>query len=81
MLIEKAYAKLHGCYEAIIHGMTNKVIQELIPGGHVTLFKCENKLIRTLCDEVWDALEQGINGDRLIGCGRSVISSSDVRAV
>ena len=34
MLIEKAYAKLHGCYEALIHGLSEKVMLDLTPGGH-----------------------------------------------
>lgn len=70
MLIEKAYAKLHGCYEMIVHGQIHKVMQELSPAAHIALFKTENRLIRTLCDEVWDLLEDGVRNVRLIGCGR-----------
>ena len=37
MLLEKAYAKLHGCYEAIAYGLIEKAMQETTSGAIVTL--------------------------------------------
>jgi hypothetical protein len=41
MLIEKAYAKLHGCYEALIHGLIERAIQDLTLSSHVQVIRRE----------------------------------------
>ncbi len=72
MLLEKAYAKLHGCYEAIAYGMIDKAMQELTPAAGVHALRLEHMNAGSLCDEVWDVLEDGIANNRLVGCGRFV---------
>ena len=69
MLIEKAYAKLHGCYEAIPYGLIEKVLQELTPGGGAECLRLERYPIHRICDEVWEAIERGVASNCLIGCG------------
>lgn len=70
MLIEKAYAKLHGCYEAIAHGMLEKVLHDLTPSAGARCLRLERHRIEAVCDEVWDALESAVEHGALIGCGR-----------
>jgi hypothetical protein len=38
MIIEKAYAKLHGCYEALSFGLIEKVLLDLTPAGKLVTF-------------------------------------------
>jgi len=37
MLLEKAYAKLHGCYESLVHGLIERTIMDLTPAGHCSV--------------------------------------------
>ena len=39
MLIEKAYAKIHGCYESLNYGLIEKVIPDLTESAHVQVFR------------------------------------------
>lgn len=41
MLLEKAYAKLHGCYEALIHGLIERAMQDLTLSSHVQVIRRE----------------------------------------
>ena len=41
MLLEKAYAKLHGCYESLIFGLIDKTLQDLMPAPHVQVLRSE----------------------------------------
>lgn len=41
MLLEKGYAKLHGCYEALLHGMVEKCLQDLTSNAHVKVLRKE----------------------------------------
>jgi hypothetical protein len=75
MLLEKAYAKLYGCYEAIACGMINKSIEELTFGSHASFKRIDRIPLRTVCDEVWDIVEKYVKEDRLIGCGRFIRDS------
>lgn len=42
MLLEKAYAKLHGSYESLLHGQMEKVLQELTPAAHVKVLRSDH---------------------------------------
>jgi hypothetical protein len=55
MLLEKAYAKLHGCYESLLHGLLEKCLQDLTACAHVKvlrkeLISNESKLVSALID-------------------------------
>lgn len=70
MIIEKAYAKLHGSYEALAFGLMEHVLYDFTAGGHIHALRMENLLDDMACDETWERLEDGMNNEALIGCGR-----------
>ena len=72
MLIEKAYAKLHGCYEAIAVGLIEKVLYDLTPAAGVESLNLNAFSLENVCDTVWEQLELAINDQRAIGCMRFV---------
>jgi hypothetical protein len=72
MLTEKAYAKLHGCYEALTFGMIEKVLLELTPAAGLTTLRIERMLRRTVCNEIWDIMDKAVTRSSLIGCGRFI---------
>jgi hypothetical protein len=72
MLIEKAYSKLHGCYEAISYGLIEKVLQELTPAAGVETLRLEQIAAKKVCDDVWEKVEKTISLRGLVGCGRFV---------
>lgn len=72
MLIEKAYAKLHGCYEAIGCGMVEKVLSELTSSAAVQCLRVEKFRPNQVCNEIWDLLERGVANNQLVGCGRFI---------
>lgn len=41
MLLEKAYAKLHGCYESLLHGLMDKCLMDLTMAAHVQVVRKE----------------------------------------
>jgi hypothetical protein len=72
MLIEKAYAKLHGCYEAIAVGLVEKVLYDLTPAAGVDALNISTFPLESVCDSVWEYLELAIAEKRCIGCLRFV---------
>eukprot|EP01038_Epipyxis_sp_PR26KG_P013241 gene13241-17747_t len=72
ILLEKAYAKLHGCYEAISGGLLEKALQELTAGASVQTIRTERMKVNEMCDDVWDALDESVRENKLIGCGRFI---------
>jgi hypothetical protein len=72
MLIEKAYAKLHGCYEALVYGLIEKTLPDFTLGTHVDVFRSEKIDPEEVCDIMWDALEAAVAENKLIGCGRFI---------
>jgi calpain len=75
MLIEKAYAKLHGCYEALSFGLIENIIKELTPGAGCEALRIERYHRRTLCDEIWEKMEKSLKKGSLIGCQRFITDS------
>jgi hypothetical protein len=73
MLLEKAYAKLHGCYEAIVCGMVEKVLPELTASASAQCLLVDRYPLASVCDTMWDILERGMATNQLIGCTRSII--------
>lgn len=71
MLIEKAYAKLHGCYEAIAYGLIEKAIIDCTSGSVRTL-RSERILPEDICDIVWSSLTTAMTTGSLAVCGRFV---------
>jgi len=71
MLIEKAYAKLHGCYEAIAYGLIEKALIDTTSGSVLTL-RSERILAEDICDVMWRSLSDAMTSDRLAVCGRFV---------
>jgi len=70
MLIEKGYAKLHGCYEAIAYGCIDKVIQDLTPAAHCQLGSNGDYNLDTVVDSIWEILSNGKSNNCNMGCGR-----------
>ncbi len=72
MVIEKAYAKLHGCYEALAYGLTEKVMADLTPAAGIQTIRAEQSNRRTICDDMWETIERGVKLGRLLGCSRLI---------
>ncbi len=73
MLLEKAYAKLHGCYEALIHGLPEKAVADLTPGGHCRVHRNElHQDLDTICDVMWTHLTENLEAGNVMGCMKRV---------
>mmetsp|Transcript_2824 Transcript_2824/g.4278 ORF Transcript_2824/g.4278 Transcript_2824/m.4278 type:complete len:766 (+) Transcript_2824:144-2441(+) len=70
MLMEKAYAKLHGCYESLLHGLVEKALQDLTPAAHVQVHRKELMSPDEVYDIVWEDLDAAIEEKRVVGCRR-----------
>jgi hypothetical protein len=70
MLIEKVYAKLHGCYEGISYGHIDTLVQDLTYAGHCKLLRSNSLNLDNICDQMWDLMEAGIDDNNIVCCGR-----------
>jgi hypothetical protein len=84
MLLEKVYAKLHGCYEALIHGLVEKCLQDLTGNTHVKVLRKEllppdsmiklyylNYFFPAIFDTVWESLDVALEKKNLVACRRA----------
>jgi Calpain family cysteine protease len=72
-LLEKAYAKLHGCYEALTHGLIESAFGDFSSVFTTRVFRFEQVLTEdTACDVIWDAIENGLVHNDLVGCTRTI---------
>ncbi|CEG35780.1 calpain-like protein [Plasmopara halstedii] len=65
LLIEKAYAKLHGGYEAIVGGQEGYVLQDLyggVPSRYTLHEKCQNE------EAAWQMMISALQAGSLVGC-------------
>ncbi|GAB9471540.1 hypothetical protein Gpo141_00008746 [Globisporangium polare] len=65
LLVEKAYAKLHGGYEAIVGGQEAYCLQDFY-GGVPASFKLQEKLPSE--DEAWYSISKSLQSGSLVGC-------------
>lgn len=73
MLIEKAYAKLHGCYEALVYGTMEITLRDLTPAANVSTIKCDMIPPEGAYNAIWKVLEQAIESEKTVACGRYVV--------
>ncbi|TMW60959.1 hypothetical protein Poli38472_001001 [Pythium oligandrum] len=72
VLIEKAYAKLHGGYEAIIGGQEAYALQDLyggIPFTYTLQEKCSSE------DQAWQHLSSTLQAGSLVGCSNDSVET------
>jgi len=75
MLLEKAYAKLHGCYEALNYGTVEKLLSEMTAAAGVQALRLDALDPLTVCDNVYSLLEGALAKGKVVGCGRFVPSA------
>lgn len=70
LLIEKAYAKLHGGYEAIVGGQEAVCLQDLY-GGVPSSYKLQEKCPTE--EAAWQTLNRSLQAGSLVGCSNESV--------